>query len=180
MTQPELNALFASLAGKLRALGIPLSKDIDPQPVINTRAQRRLGCCVHREGRYTIQVSQSVLDDPPLLPGPPWPTSCSTPAPGCLNHGPAWKAYAKTVGEALGLSITRAVELEGDAAPLRREAMKYFLRCEKWRRGHRPVPHVQAGQIPLALPLRRLRRQTQARLAAPTKKGDFHTPSVTP
>ena len=54
MTQPELNALFASLAGELRALGIPLSKDIDPQPVINTRAQRRLGCCVHREGRYTI------------------------------------------------------------------------------------------------------------------------------
>ena len=61
MTQPELNALFASLAGELRALGIPLSKDIDPQPVVNTRAQRRLGCCVHREGRYTIQVSQSVL-----------------------------------------------------------------------------------------------------------------------
>lgn len=130
MTQPELNALFASLAGELRTLGIPLSQHIDPQPVINTRAKRRLGCCVHREGRYTIQVSQSVLDNPPLLRTTLAHELLHT-CPGCLNHGPAWKAYAKTVGEALGLSITRAVELEGDAAPLRREEMKYFLRCEK-------------------------------------------------
>ena len=116
MTQPELNALFASLAGELRALGIPLSQHIDPQPVINTRAQRRLGCCVHREGRYTIQVSQSVLGDPQLLRATLAHELLHT-CPGCLNHGAAWKAYAKTVGEALGLSITRAVELEGDAAP---------------------------------------------------------------
>ncbi len=97
MTQPELNALFASLAGELRALGIPLSKDIDPQPAINTRAQRRLGCCVHREGRYTIQVSQCVLDDPRLLRTTLAHELLHT-CPGCLNHGPAWKILRQNRG----------------------------------------------------------------------------------
>ena len=108
MTQPELNALFASLAGELRALGIPLSRHIDPQPVINTRAQRRLGCCICREGRYTIQVSQSVLDDPQLLRATLAHELLHT-CPGCLNHGAAWKAYAKTVGEPLGFLELRVL-----------------------------------------------------------------------
>lgn len=130
MTQPELNALFAALAGELQALGIPLSKHIDPHLVINTRAQRRLGCCVHREGRYTIQVSQSILDDPQLLRTTLAHELLHT-CPGCLDHGATWKTYAKTAGEALGLSITRTVALEENAQPLRREEKKYFLRCEK-------------------------------------------------
>ena len=111
MTQPELNALFASLAGELWALGIPLSKDIDPQPVVNTRAQRRLGCCVHREGRYTIQVSQSVLDNPPLLRATLAHELLHT-CPGCRNHGERWKSYAQRMNQAYGYQIRRTSACE--------------------------------------------------------------------
>ena len=116
MENQELDALLAELSAQLRELGIPLGKHIAPQVEVNTRAQRRLGCCVCREGRFTIQVSARLLEDAPLLRATLLHELLHT-CPGCLNHGPAWKSYAKTVGEALGLSITRAVELEGDAAP---------------------------------------------------------------
>ena len=130
MTQGELDALFTGLRGKLEELGLPLSREIDPQPVINTRAKRRLGCCVRREGQFTIQVSQSILGDPQLLRATLVHELLHT-CYGCQNHGKRWKAYAQTAGEALGLSITRTVKAEGESQPLRREEMKYFLRCEQ-------------------------------------------------
>ena len=130
MTQGELDALFTGLRGKLEELGLPLSREIDPQPVVNTRAKRRLGCCIRREGRFTIQVSQSILGDPQLLRATLVHELLHT-CYGCQNHGKRWKAYAQTAGEALGLSITRTVKAEGEAQPLRREEMKYFLCCEQ-------------------------------------------------
>lgn len=130
MTQPELDALFTGLRRELEGLGLPLSREIDPQPVINTRAKRRLGCCIRREGQFTIQVSQSILGDSQLLRATLVHELLHT-CYGCQNHGKRWKAYAQTAGEALGLSITRTVKAEGEAQPLRREEMKYFLRCEQ-------------------------------------------------
>ena len=67
MEKQELDALLAELSAQLRELGIPLGKHIAPQVEVNTRAQRRLGCCVCREGRFTIQVSARLLEDAPLL-----------------------------------------------------------------------------------------------------------------
>ena len=101
MTQGELDALFTGLRGKLEELGLPLSREIDPQPVVNTRAKRRLGCCIRREGRFTIQVSQSILGDPQLLRATLVHELLHT-CYGCQNHGKRWKAYAQTAGEALG------------------------------------------------------------------------------
>lgn len=46
MEKQELDALLAELSAQLRELGIPLGKHIAPQVEVNTRAQRRLGCCV--------------------------------------------------------------------------------------------------------------------------------------
>ena len=62
MEKQELDALLAELSAQLRELGIPLGKHIAPQVEVNTRAQRRLGCCVCREGRFTIQVSARLLE----------------------------------------------------------------------------------------------------------------------
>lgn len=129
MTQGELDALFTGLRGKLEELGLPLSREIDPQPVVNTRAKRRLGCCIRREGQFTIQVSQSILGDSQLLRATLVHELLHT-CYGCQNHGKRWKAYAQRVGEALGVEITRTVPLEGPAQPLRQEPVKYLLQCQ--------------------------------------------------
>ena len=101
MEKQELDALLAELSAQLRELGIPLGKHIAPQVEVNTRAQRRLGCCVCREGRFTIQVSARLLEDGPLLRATLLHELLHT-CYGCQNHGKRWKAYAQRVGEALG------------------------------------------------------------------------------
>lgn len=129
MTQQELNTMLSSQEEELRGLGIPLSREINPQVEVNTRAKRRLGCCLRTGKGFTIQVSAFVLEDRQLLRATLVHELLHT-CYGCQNHGNRWKAYAQRVGEALGVEITRTVPLEGPAQPLRQEPVKYLLQCQ--------------------------------------------------
>ena len=129
MEQAGLNQLMWELHASLRACGIPVSPKIDPQVGINRRAKRRLGCCRFREGTYTIEVSAGILQSPDLLKETLLHELLHT-CPGCRNHGPLWKSYAAVVNQALGTSIQRTVKVEEAFSPLRREEVKYVLRCQ--------------------------------------------------
>lgn len=129
MTQEELNSLMASLAEALRGMGIPLSREIQPQVAVNTRAQRRLGCCVGKDGQFTIEVSVRVLGNPQLLQTTLLHELLHT-CYGCQNHGKRWKAYAQKVGVVFGVEIQRTVEVEGQSPPLRQDPVKYLLQCQ--------------------------------------------------
>ena len=129
MEKQELDALLAELSAQLRELGIPLGKHIAPQVEVNTRAQRRLGGCIRKEGAFTIQVSQRLLDQPELLRNTLLHELLHT-CYGCQNHGKRWKAYAQKVGQALGVDIRRTALVEESWVPLRREEVKYLLRCQ--------------------------------------------------
>ena len=129
MEKQELDALLAELSAQLRELGIPLGKHIAPQVEVNTRAQRRLGCCVYRDGAFTIEVSARILEDSQLFKVTLLHELLHT-CYGCQNHGKRWKAYAQKVGEALGVEITRTVQLEGQPQRLRQEEVKYLLQCQ--------------------------------------------------
>lgn len=129
MTQQELNAMLLAQEEALRGLGIPLSQEISPQVEVNTRAKRRLGCCVHREGRFFIQVSVSILENPELLRATLVHELLHT-CYGCQNHGKRWKSYAAKVGETLGLAIERTVAVKGQPQRLRQDPVKYLLRCQ--------------------------------------------------
>lgn len=129
MDQRELDAMLASLAAELRGLGIPVSPKLLPGVQVNTRAKRRLGCCIYREGVYRIEVAAALLDDPPMLRETLLHELLHT-CPGCRNHGEKWKQYASYVNSKLGTSIQRTVKMEGSFAPLRHEEVKYILRCE--------------------------------------------------
>ncbi len=129
MAQEWLDNMLADACVQLLALGVPVSPHIRQGVEVNTRVQRRLGCCIFQEGAYTIQVSSRILDDLPLL----WETLLHEllhTCPGCGNHGEKWKAHAQKVNQALGTRIQRTVKLDGAPQPLRREEDKYLLRCE--------------------------------------------------
>ena len=124
-----LSGLMASLIQELEGRGVPVSPHIRPQVQVNTRAKRRLGCCIFRDGLYTIEVSASILDNPALLRETLLHELLHT-CPGCRDHGPVWKRHAAQVNQAMGTAIQRTVKLEGAAQPLRQEEVKYILRCE--------------------------------------------------
>ena len=148
---------------QLRSLGIPISQEIAPSVEVNTRAQRRLGCCTRRQGRYDIQVSARILEDPQLLQQTLLHELLHT-CYGCLNHGKRWKAYAQRVGEALGVEITRTAPMEGPALPLRQEEVKYLLQCQSCgrlilrRRRSKAVEHPERYRCPCGGKLKLLKR----------------------
>lgn len=129
MTEEQLNSLFLEQQHTLRQLGIPLSQEIQPRVVVNTRAQRRLGCCIRKEGVFIIEVSHKILENPQLLKVTLLHELLHT-CYGCQNHGKRWKAYATKVGAALGVEIQRTVKMEGEPESLRQDAVKYILRCK--------------------------------------------------
>lgn len=131
MTGEEVNALMQEVVRTLRELKIPLARKIAPQVLLNTRAKRRLGCCYEQNGRYQIEVSASLLEDPARLRQTLAHELLHT-CRGCRNHGKQWKAYAAVVNEACGMEIRRLAPLEGEEAQqrLRHDEIKYLVQCQ--------------------------------------------------
>ncbi len=129
VSQAECDARMADLQSQLRALGIPVSPNIQPGVRLNTRAKRRLGCCYCQQGVYTIEVAARLLDDIALLRETLLHELLHT-CPGCRNHGEKWKGYAGIVNQNMGTNIQRTVRLEEEPAALRHDEVKYILRCE--------------------------------------------------
>ena len=98
---------------KLKALGIPLSDHIFTHARINDRAKKRLGCCIYRDGSYTIEIASFLLEDEKnedMLMDTIYHELLHT-CPGCINHGKEWKYYAGFVNTALARRIQRTAEL---------------------------------------------------------------------
>lgn len=127
--QEELDTMLASLQRQLMALGVPVSGKTLPGVQVNTRAKRRLGCCIYRQGVYTIEVAARLLGEPGLLRLTLLHELLHT-CPGCRDHGAKWKQYASYVNQHMGTDIQRTVQLEEAYIPLRQEEVKYILRCE--------------------------------------------------
>ena len=56
----DYNALMKEIYEEVRALGIPVSGNIEPEVQINTRAKKRYGRCMRLDGEkyeYRIEVS---------------------------------------------------------------------------------------------------------------------------
>ncbi len=109
MTQEHIDGLLAKAAALARAVRIPVSRSICPQVQINRRARTRFGCCLRRDGRYTVELSAQLAEEGgeravlQVLAHEVLHT-----CPGCSNHGPRWRSYAQRMNAAYGLDIRRA------------------------------------------------------------------------
>ena len=103
----------------------------------NKRARKRLGCCkLIREGgrsAFVIEIS-SMLEgcSDKIIKDVIFHELLHT-CPGCLNHGPGWKALAQRVNHAWGADIRVRIDIE-DIPGLAREpegeaSYKYEVRC---------------------------------------------------
>ena len=131
MTQAYIDGLLALAVAQARAVKIPVSREIDPQVRLNRRARTRFGCCVFRDGRYTIELSAQLAEQGAedavlqVLAHEVLHTCC-----GCSNHGARWRGYAQRMNRAYGYHIQRtdnyaALGLE-DRRPVR-----YYVVCAK-------------------------------------------------
>ena len=114
MTQAYIDGLLALAIAQARAVKIPVSREIDPRVRLNRRARTRFGCCVRKDGRYTIELSarlaeQGAEDAVLQVLAHEVLHTCY----GCSNHGARWKGYAKRMNDAYGYHIRRTDNYEG-------------------------------------------------------------------
>lgn len=126
----EPNVQLEALRLKLKGAGIPLSGHIHPEVIVNTRAKRRLGCCIYREGMFYIEIAQRLLaeDQRELLEETLVHELLHT-CYGCQNHGKRWKYYAEKVSGLFGYHVTRTAFTEDSNDRLRQDSAKYLLVC---------------------------------------------------
>lgn len=144
MTQEELDGLLERAVAQARAVKIPVSREICPRVRLNRRARTRFGCCVRRDGAYTIELSallardgseQAVLQ---VLCHEVLHTCY-----GCSNHGARWKSYAQRMNAAYGYRIRRtddyrSLGLEDD------RPVRYYVVCA---RCSRRIPRMKRSPL---------------------------------
>ena len=144
MTQAEVDKLLARAIAQARAVKIPVSPNIDPCVRLNRRARTRFGCCIRREGGYTIELSAQLAregsEDAVLqVLAHEVLHTCY----GCSNHGQRWKGYAQRMNAAYGCHISRTdnfaeLGLE-DNRPVR-----YYVVCQ---RCGRRIPRMKRSPL---------------------------------
>lgn len=130
MVQEDVDALLAQVTAQARAVKIPISPAICPRVALNSRATGRFGCCVRKNGRFTIELSSRML-------GAEEKTVMQTLAHevlhtcyGCSNHAARWKGYAARMNAAYGYEIARTDSCEKLGVP-NTARVRYVLVCAK-------------------------------------------------
>ena len=131
MTQAYIDGLLALAAAQARAVKIPVSSEIDPRVRLNRRARTRFGCCVRKNGIYTIELSARLAEggrEDAILQVLAHEVlhTCY----GCSNHGARWKGYAARMNAAYGYEIARTDSCEKLGVP-DTSKVRYVLVCTK-------------------------------------------------
>lgn len=125
----DCDALLREAIEQARALGIPLSGNIDPHVRVNSRAVTRFGCCKYEVGRQIIEVALRVAEGPEKSCRETLAHEVLHTCWGCRNHGKRWKGYAQRMNLSYGYHISRASTNEKMGVREERP-YKYLLRCE--------------------------------------------------
>ena len=101
----DYNALMKEIYEEVRALGIPVSGNIEPEVQINTRAKKRYGRCMRLHGEkyeYRIEVSAYLEDKDENCVRSVLAHELLHTCPRCMNHKLLWKTYAGSAHETHG------------------------------------------------------------------------------
>lgn len=140
--QKELNKLLDEVITQAKALGIPLSSQINEDVVVNQRAKSRFGCCKRIKAsrgksiegmHYIIEISKALSESSIGSIKEVLAHEVLHTAPEGYNHTGNWKKYAGQMNKEYGYNIKRTnspdalgVELPGEKPPA-----KYLIVCEK-------------------------------------------------
>ncbi len=130
MTGADVDRLLERVIAQARALGIPVSRSIVPQVRLNSRATGRFGCCIRKNGVYTIELSSRLLEAEERAVMQTLAHEVLHTCWGCANHGPRWKGYAARMNAACGWDIARTDSCEKLGVPDTAK-VRYVLVCSR-------------------------------------------------
>ena len=151
----DYNALMKEIYEEVRALGIPVSGNIEPEVQINTRAKKRYGRCMRLHGEkyeYRIEVSAYLEDKDENCVRSVLAHELLHTCPRCMNHKLLWKTYAGKMNNAYSYCITATTE------EARGETGEIYAAMYKMQKAVSAHETHGSGAASGAVPLR-LRRQ---------------------
>lgn len=130
MVQEDVDALLAQVTAQARAVKIPISPAICPRVALNSRATGRFGCCIRKNGSFTIELSSRMLAAEEKAVMQTLAHEVLHTCYGCSNHGARWKGYAARMNAAYGYDIERTDSCEKLGVPDTRK-VRYIVACTK-------------------------------------------------
>lgn len=128
MNNPDL--LLQIVLAEARSIGIPVSHQIDPHVRINRRAATRFGCCMKRQGRFIIELSERLLLSEEIACRQTLAHEVLHTCPNCQNHQACWRTYAMAMNDHFGYSIRRTQS--GEELGVEPFGMpRYLLECQQ-------------------------------------------------
>ena len=143
----DFDALLQLAIQQAKAVGIPVSKNISPNVLVNTRATTRFGCCKKMGDIYIIEMSSRLLRAPSFSCQQILAHEVLHTCHGCYKHGPRWRSYARRMGSAYGYTIARVDSFE-NLGITDRPRPKYIVTCKKCGRCYERMRASKLTQHP--------------------------------
>lgn len=126
----DFDRLLAEVSEQARKVKIPVSKNISPQVIVNSRATKRFGQCIFKNGIYTIELSQRLKNAPEKSCRQTIAHELIHTCKGCNNHGKKFLHYAEIMNREYGYNIKRTSSCE-ELGVEDISNVRYILVCEK-------------------------------------------------
>ena len=127
----KYNRLLQEVILEAKQLNIPISQNIDPNVIINTRA-KRFGQCKRRGDKFLIELSSIFDKAEDKMVKQTLAHEILHTCPDCLNHQAKWKSHVSKMNRAYGYKIERTNSCEniGVTREISKNA-KYTIECQK-------------------------------------------------
>lgn len=127
----KYNQLLQEVILEAKQLNIPISQNIDPTVLINTRA-KRFGQCKRRGDKFLIELSSIFDQAEEKMAKQTLAHEIIHTCKDCFDHQALWKSYVNKMNRAYGYNIARTDSCEnlGVTREISRNA-KYIIECQK-------------------------------------------------
>ena len=126
----DFDRLLAEVYEQAKNAKIPVSRNISPKVLLNSRATKRFGQCILKNGIYTIELSQRLKNAPEKSCRQTIAHELIHTCKGCNNHGKTFLYYAEIMNRQYGYNIKRTNSCE-ELGVEDISNVRYILVCEK-------------------------------------------------
>lgn len=130
----NVDVFLKEVIREAQEINIPVSSSISENVLINPRPKRRFGCCKRQGRRFTIEISQFILNGDEKTVKTVLAHEVLHTCGGSYEHGAVWKQYAAAMSRAYGYNIKRTTSFAemGLEEPARADdRIRYIIRCQK-------------------------------------------------
>ncbi len=128
----DFDRLLRLVAAQAVEAGIPISDRIQDHVQVNRRAKKRFGMCINKNGSFTIELSEVLLNAPEKSCRQTIAHELIHTCKGCDNHGTLFRRYADILNRRYGYDIRRAHTAEemGVVSAASEKNVNYIIVCQ--------------------------------------------------